>query len=106
MARAVENRGKIRGNNLRPGILAHLAKRPVARDAGVVYQHVDGAVVGRDLFHHRTHFVVVSHIGFVEVYGIAFALHLLLPCTGFFFRTVVGAHKVAVVVETLADVGA
>jgi hypothetical protein len=67
VARHVEERVEVGVDDGRPLLHRHLVERRVARDAGVVDEHVHRPQLGRDLVHPRLAGLEIRHVTFVDV---------------------------------------
>jgi hypothetical protein len=89
-----------------PVLRRHLQEHAVARDAGVVDQHVDRAVLGLGLGEGLDGAVPVGHVAHRGVEGVAQRLLLVQPLVEVAARAAAGDDLEAFLVQALADGGA
>ncbi|MGF6750317.1 hypothetical protein OKW36_005977 [Paraburkholderia sp. MM5482-R1] len=103
----VEQAGQIGVDHRRPVFVRHLAEHDVARDAGIVDQHVDLADFGLDLVECVLGRLPVTDVTLGGDEVVAEYLLLVEPLrTARRIRAAAGDHPEAFLVQTLADAGA
>jgi hypothetical protein len=88
-----------------PVLARHLQEHAVAGDAGVVDQHVDGAMLGLGLGEGLDGGVPVGHVAHAGVEGVAQRLLLVQPLVEVAGRAAAGDDLETVLVQALADGG-
>jgi hypothetical protein len=100
----VEQAVEIRLDDLVPLLVGHLAEQAVARDAGVVDQHVRGTVLGPDSLEGRLGRVPVRDVALRRVHLVALRVHFGEPAVlAGRSRAATGDDFEAGLAETLRD---
>ncbi len=102
----VEHAGQVGVDHRVPVFARHLHEHAVARDAGVVDQHVDRAVLADGLGEGLHGGIPVGDVAHRRVEGVAERLLLVDPLDEVARRTAAGDDLEAVLVQALADGGA
>jgi hypothetical protein len=98
----VEQAGEVGLDDRVPVGAAHLAEHAVARDAGVVHQHIDRPVFALRLLEGRDGRIPVPDVADRGIEGVAERLLLAQPLVEIAARPATGDHREAVLVQSLA----